>query len=111
MQFYTKLITGTGNLEPLSGMLSAVAGNRNPRNIRIIIPKGHKMTMQQVAGPQWSTVGQSIEVDNQTGGASIFFDFNNWEADEGGSVLSHIGYANLWISFNVNEFGYLFVTY
>ena len=112
MQFYTKIITGTGNPEPLSALLSDNALPRNPKKILVIIPKGHKLTLQQIPIKQWQPNGEVIEIDNTTGGASLFFEIVNFENDEAGiSPNNHLGYTSLTLSFKLNEFGYLFVSY
>jgi hypothetical protein len=112
MQFYTKVITGTGVMAPLTSYLSDNQLNRNPKKILIIIPTGHKLYLQQVQGTQWSANGEVIEIHNSGTGPSILFEIINFENDEAGiSPNSHSGYSNLQLYFKVGETGYLFVSY
>ena len=112
MQFYTKIITGTGVMAPLTSYLVDNQLNRNPKKILIIIPSGHKLHLQQVQGVQWSANGEIIEIHNSGTGPSILFEIINYENDEAGiSPNNHLGYSNLQLYFKVGENGYLFVSY
>jgi len=112
MQFYTRIINGTGTMQPLSSFLVDVQLNRNPKKILIITPPGHKLYLQQVPGTQWSANGEIIEIDNSGAGPSILFEIINFENDEAGiSPNSHLGYSNLQLYFKVGQFGFLFVSY